>query len=270
MISTVHVDRQGYVIEVFQNTRKGALDERRYAGRLIEAEGEVCAGWSYDGQKFSLPPPRVLPEAVRTERDRRIDTPFPERFRSQVTALGGDNALRVHRYVSEVLRVAEAMMDDAPSDYRDDRHWPKVPKLQDLAVPQRLSEVSSSPVNVTVAPVIHVPASQASQAAEATPLTIEHRTVSDHVQTVSHPAEGDFGLDRSDPLYALKVALVRTIADTVDDTIERHGDQIPADIWEAWSDQLAEMAAMATAATSEEHLAAQGVRVAAFIQGKAA
>jgi len=261
MISTVHVDRQGYVIEVFQNTRKGALDERRYAGRLIEAEGEVCAGWSYDGQKFSLPPPRVLPEAVRTERDRRIDTPFPERFRSQVTALGGDNALRVHRYVSEVLRVAEAMMDDAPQDYRDDGHWPKVPKLQDLAVPQRLSEVSASPVNVTVAPVIHVPA------AEATPLTIEHRTVS---QASQQPAEGDFGLDRSDPLYALKVALVRTIADTVDDAIERHGDQIPADIWEAWSDQLAEMAAMATAATSEDHLAAQGVRVAAFIQGKAA
>jgi hypothetical protein len=259
MISTVHIDRQGYVIEVFQNTRKAALDARRYEGKLLEAEGDICVGWSWDGQRFVLPPPRVLPEAVRAERDKRIDTPFPKRFRDQVTALGGDNALKISTYASEVMRVAESMMDDAPQDYRDDRYWPKVPKLADLAVPQRVSELAPSPVNVTVAPVIHMPAVET----KAAPLLVEHRTVSDSVPAVS---VDEYGLDRSDPLYPLKVALVHTIEETVD----RHGDSIPAEIRGAWEDQLAEMAAIATAAQSKEAIAVQEDRVAAFVEGKAA
>jgi hypothetical protein len=61
----------------------------------MEVEGDVRVGWHWDGQKFSLPLPRIMPEAVRKERDRRIETPFPKGFRDQATALGGDNALAV-------------------------------------------------------------------------------------------------------------------------------------------------------------------------------
>lgn len=261
MISTVHLDRQGYVVEVFQNTRKTTLDDRKYPGTIMEVKGDVCPGMRWDGQKFVTPPPRIDPEAVRDERDRRINDHFPERFRSQVTVFGGENALKVSRYVSEVNRVAEAMGDDAPQDYRDDRHWPRVPVLIDLPVPQRVVEghPSSQPVNVTIAPVINA------QPVEAKPVPLEvvHRTVSDSVSPVS---PGEFGLDTRDPLYALKVAMFRTI----EDTVQRIGPGLPDDLREEWEDQLAEIAAIATAATSEDQIAAQGMRVAALIEGKAA
>lgn len=257
MTNTVHLDRQGYVDTVFQNTRVATLDERKFPGTLMEVQGPITPGMRWDGQRFVTPPPRIAPEAVRAERDRRVDGPFPERFRAQITALGGDNALKVSRYVSECMRVAESMMDDAPRDYRDDRHWPRAPELIDLAVPHRA--VEGQPVNVTIAPVINAQPVEAKPA----PLEIVHRTVPDSVSTVS---EGEFGLDTRDPLYALKVAMFRTI----EDTAQRIGPGLPEDIREAWEDQLAEIAAIATAATSEDQIAAQGERVAAFIEGKSA
>lgn len=258
MTHTVHLDRQGYVDTVFQNTRAATLDERKFPGTLMEVQGPVTPGMRWDGQRFVTPPMRVDPEAVRTERDRRIESHFPERFRDQVTVFGGDNALRVSRYVSEVNRVAEAMGEDAPQDYSHDRHWPRVPALSDLQVPQRVVEMSPStgqPVNV----VINAQPIEA----KSVPLEIVHRTVSDSVSPVS---DGEFGLDIRDPLYALKVAMFRTI----EDTVQTHGPSIPDDIRESWEDQLAEIAAKATAATSEDQIAAQGMRVAALIEGKAA
>lgn len=246
MISTVHIDRQGYVDTLLCNTRKATLDAKRYPGTLMEVEGPVCVGWHWDGQKFSLPPPRISPEAVRAERDRRVDGPFPERFRAQITALGGDNAVSVSNYVSAVFKVAEAFGDDAPQDYRDDRHWPRVPKLRDLPVPQRVAEISpvtGAPVNITVAPVIHA------TPAEPKALLVEH----------SVPSPGEYGLDRSDPLYDRKVRLIRFLED--------NEPKFPSD--EAWKDALGHLAALHTRSQSLDELERREEAVFAHIEGQA-
>lgn len=258
MVHTVLLDHAGYVVQLWQDTRAATLDARKYPGTLMEVDGPIAPGYRWDGQRFVLPPPRIPVEAVADERQRRIETYFPERFRAQVTALGGDNAVRMHRYVTEVHKVSERMtLDEPPQDFKDDHHWPTPPIMADMPVPVRHHE--AAPVHVTVAPVINA------QPVERPPIPLEivHRTVSESVSPVS---EGEFGLDRNDPLYALKLALVRTIAETV----ERHGPEIPEDIRESWEDQLAEMAAIATAATTEGQIAAQGQRVAAFVEGRAA
>lgn len=247
MIHTVHVDLQGYVDTVFRDTRKASLDAKRYPGKLIEITGDVAPGWHWDGEKFSLPPPRIAQEAVRKERDRRIETPFPKGFRDQATALGGDNALAVSNYVAAVMKVAEAFGDDAPVDYRDDRHWPKVPKLQPMSVPRAVSELAPStgaPVNITVAPVIHA------TPAEPKALLVEH----------SIPSPGEYGLDRSDPLYDRKVRLIRFLED--------NEPKFPSD--EAWKDSLGHLAALHTRSQSLDELERREEDVFAHIEGQAA
>ena len=172
-IHTVLIDRAGYVTQVWQNTQAATLDARTYAhlGTLMEVRGDVVAGWRWDGQQFVLPPMRPHPSAVVQERERRIETYFPARFREQVTALGGHNARRMHRYVTEVNRIAEAMLasEAAPANFRDDRYWPAVPLMEDLGVPVRHLEAQPAaalqqapqPISITVAPVIHAGADRA-------------------------------------------------------------------------------------------------------------
>ena len=251
---TVHLDRQGYVDTVFRDTRKASLDARKYPGTLMEVTGDVAPGWRWDGQRFALPPPRVPPSALRAERDKRIDTPFPKCLRDQVTALGGANALAVSNYVSSVFRAAEAFGDDAPQDYRHDRHWPRVPKLRDMPVPQRveaISPVTGAPVNITVAPVIHA------TPAEAKALVVEHKTVSNSVR----PVFDEYGIDRNDPLYEHKVRLIRFIEEEVE-------PDAPDD--DAWKDALGRLAALHTEAQSLPELMDREEKVLAFIEGRKA
>lgn len=56
MITTVHLDRHGYVVEVFHNTRIPQLDARKYPGTLMEVTGPVVVGMRWDGQAFVSPP----------------------------------------------------------------------------------------------------------------------------------------------------------------------------------------------------------------------
>lgn len=251
---TVHIDRRGYVEAVFRDQRKASLDAKRYPGTLMEVTGDVVPGWHWDGQKFSLPPPRITPEVVRKERDRRIETPFPKGFRDQATALGGENALAVSNYVAAVMKVAETFGDDAPQDYRDDRHWPKVPKLRDLPVPRAVSEISpitGAPVNITVAPVIHA------TPAEAKALVVEHKTVSDSVR----PVFDEYGIDRNDPLYDRKARLIAFIETEVEPSA-------PDD--EAWKDALGRLAALHTESQSLADLEKREAEVFDHIEGRAA
>lgn len=254
MTHTVHLDRQGYVVEAFLNTKLETLDARKYPGTLMEVTGDVVPGWRWDGQRFVLPPPRVPPSAVRAERDRRIDTPFPERLRAQITAFGGENASNVSRYTAQVFRVAEAMGDDAPADYRDDRHWPRVPELVDMKVPVRVHDgvpVSAAPVTVNVAPVINT------TQAEPKALVVHHEPAPAPVA----PRYDAYGLDMNDPLYGKKAALISYIEEKVEPIA-------PDD--EGWKDELGRRAALHTAAQSLEELENREAEVFDHIEGKAA
>lgn len=251
---TVHIDRQGYVESVHRDTRMASMDAKRYPGTLMEVTGDVVPGWHWDGHKFSLPPPRITPEAVRKERDRRVDGPFPERFRAQITALGGENALAVSNYVAAVLRVAEGFGDDAPQDYRDDRHWPKVPKLRDAPVPVRVHDVSSvsaAPVTVNIAPVINT------TQAEPKALVVHHEPA----PVRPAPQFDDYGLDRNDPLYDRKAKLIAFIETEVE-------PDAPDD--ESWKDALGRLAAMHTESQSLDELEKREDAVFGHIEGRAA
>lgn len=253
MTHTVHIDRQGYVDTVFQNTRAATLDARKYPGTLMEVTGDVAPGWRWDGQRFALPPPRVPPSALRAERDRRIDGPFPERFRAQITALGGDNAVSVSNYVSSVFRAAEAFGDDAPQDFKDDRHWPKVPKLRDLQVPQRadVSPALGGPVTVNVAPVINT------TQPEPKALVVQHEAVP--VPARAAPDLDEHGLDRNDPLYPRKARMIAMIEQEVI-------PKAPAD--PAWNDALGHLAALHTASQSLSELEAREADIFDFLEGR--
>ena len=249
---TVHLDRLGYVDTVFRDTKKASLDERRYPGTLMEVTGEVCPGWLWDGHKFVLPPPRIHPDEVRAERDRRIEV-FPTRFRAQVAAFGGGNAMAVSNYLAEVYRVADAMVDDAPRDYREDRHWPRIPELRDMPVPTKSQDghSSSAPITISVAPVINA------TPGELKPVVIEQRAVSDSVR----PVFDDYGLDRNDPLYERKQWLIEFI----ENEIEPKAPDDPA-----WKDALGRLAALHTASQSLEQIEEREAQVIRFIEGQAA
>lgn len=206
MISTVHLDRHGYVLEVFHNTRSVQLDAGKFTGTLMEVTGPVVPGMRWDGQTFVLPPPRIPPEAVLNEKARR-SAMFPERLVKQITALGGDNAMKVSKYLGELHNAAERMMlSEPPRDFKDDKHWPTVPELHDLPLAQRfhdvspVSPVSGQPANITVAPVFHVAAPQAAQ--DPTPLIVHAK---------SETVQPSFTLDPSDPLYLHKLAFIRSL-----------------------------------------------------------
>jgi len=255
VIHTVHLDRQGYVDTVLLNTRSASLDARKYPGTLMEVSGDVCAGWRWDGQKFVLPPPRIMPEAVRTERDRRVNTPFPERLIAQVTAFGGSNAVNVSAYVKRVFQVAESFGDDAPADYRDDRHWPRVPELVDMEVPVRVHDVHAvSGAPITVAPVINVHTAKPEQ--EPRELVVHHETVP---PAPVAPRFDAYGLDRNDPLYKHKERLVTFIRKEVDPAA-------PND--PAWKDQVGLLLLQHTAAQTLDELHKREAQVFAFIEGK--
>jgi hypothetical protein len=251
---TVHLDRQGYVVESFLNTKIETLDARKYPGTLMEVTGDVCAGWRWDGQRFVLPPPRVPPQSVVDERVRR-SAQFPERFVRQMTALGGRNATLVSNYLSEVNRVAESMLlGDPPRDFKDDRHWPTAPILDDAPVPVRgydVAPVTGAPVNITVAPVIH--------ATQAEPKAL----VVHHEPAPARPAPqfDDYGLDRNDPLYDRKAKLIAFIETEVE-------PDAPDD--ESWKDALGRLAAMHTESQSLDELEKREEAVFEHIEGRAA
>lgn len=264
MITTVHLDRHGYVMEVFQNTMAATLDAGKYTGTLMEVTGPIAPGMRWNGQTFVSPPPRIPPGAVLDEKARR-SAMFPERLVKLITSIGGDNAMKVSKYLGELHNVAEGMMlSEPPADFKDDKYWPRVPELHDLPVArpvhemQSLSPVSGQPINIHVAPVINTSAPE--------PKAIEIRTVSESVPSVSDDdIAKTFGLDQSDPLFKLKLIFVKGVADAV----KEHGPLIPEEIRAEWQDRLAEMAAEATAATSAAKLDEQGVRVEAFLRGAA-
>jgi hypothetical protein len=265
MSHTVHLDRNGYVVEVFLNTKPASLDAQKYAGTLMEVLGDVCPGWRWDGQRFALPPPRIPAEAVIAERDRRINTHFPERLREQITSFGSANAIRMQRYIAEVQSTAEAMvLGDPPSDYRDDRRWPLVPTMEPMEVPARVHDVptvSAAPISVHVVPVIHT--------SEAKPqaLVVQHETLPVRQPDVVQVDE--FGISRSDPLYDMKHRLVSAIEATVKDVIERSGHEISQSDLDTWQAELGRLAALATDAQTESEFLAQESRVEAFLKGAA-
>jgi hypothetical protein len=244
MTHTVHLDRHGYVVEVFQNTRIPQLDANRYAGTLMEVTGPIAPGMRWNGEAFVSPPPRIPVEAVHAERDRRINLYFPKAFREQVTAFGGNNALNMQRYLSDVHKTTELMGLDPPRDFKDDVRWPTPPRMEDMPVAQRFHDfhgvppVSGPPVNI--APVFNV-----SGAAPAQPLVIQ-----------SPPAErvevGGFALDPNDPLYHRKMALIGSIA-----AFDEKNDGIPESI----EPDVTAAALKATMATSVEDLSIHESRV---------
>jgi hypothetical protein len=254
MTHTVHLDRQGYVDTVFLNTKKETLDARKYPGTLMEVTGDVCAGWRWDGQRFVLPPPRVPPQSVVDERVRR-SAQFPERFVRQMTALGGRNATLVSNYLSEVNRVAESMLlGDPPRDFKDDRHWPTAPILDDAQVPVRVHDVpsvSAAPVTVNIAPVINT------TQPEPKALVVHHEPA----PARPAPQYDDYGLDRNDPLYDRKAQLIAFIEHEVE-------PDAPDD--EAWKDALGRLAAMHTESQSLDELDKREDAVFAHIEGQRA
>jgi hypothetical protein len=256
MTHTVHLDRQGYVVESFLNTKIETLDARKYPGTLMEVTGDVCAGWRWDGQRFVLPPPRVPPQSVVDERVRR-SAQFPERFVRQMTALGGSNATKVSNYLSEVNRVAESMLlGDPPRDFKDDRHWPTPPVLDDAPVPVRVQDsvpVSAAPVTVNIAPVINT------TQAEPKALVVHHEPARDAPSAASR--FDDYGLDRNDPLYDRKAKLIAFIENEVE-------PDAPDD--ESWKDALGRLAAMHTESQSLDELEKREDAVFSHIEGRAA
>ena len=258
MTHTVHLDRQGYVVESFLNTKLETLDARKYPGTLMEVTGDVCAGWRWDGQRFVLPPPRVPPQSVVDERVRR-SAQFPERFVRQMTALGGRNATKVSNYLSEVNRVAESMLlGDPPRDFKDDRHWPTPPVLDDAQVPVRVHDsvpVSAAPVTVNIAPVINT------TQPEPKALVVHHEVAPTPVVHREPPQFDDYGLDRNDPLYDRKAKLIAFIETEVE-------PDAPDD--EAWKDALGRLAAMHTESQSLDELEKRENAVFSHIEGRAA
>lgn len=241
MITTVHTDRHGYVIEVFQNTRIPQLDAGKYPGTLMEVTGPIAPGMRWDGQTFVAPPPRIPLEAVVAEKERRAAM-FPERFVKLITALGGDNAMKVTKYLGELHNTADRLMlSEPPPDYKDDKHWPAVPELHDLPIAQRVHESQSfpsvssgQPISIHVAPVINAsaPAPQ-----ESRPIVIQSESRG------SEPAEAaHYGLDVNDPLYHHKLALVKSI-----EAMDEQG-RLPAAI----EPDVTAAAVLATAARSLE------------------
>lgn len=247
MITTVHLDRHGYIVEVFNSTRIPQLDVGKYPGTLMEVTGPVVVGMRWDGQAFVSPPPRIPPEAVLDEKARR-SAMFPERFVKQITALGGDNAMKVSKYLGELHNTADRLMlSEPPPDYKDDKHWPAVPELLDLPIAQRVHDfqsvpsVSGQPISIHVAPVINA---SAPAAPEARPLIIQQ-------QAPERAEAAHYGLDINDPLYHHKLALVRSI-EAMDDQ-GAIPDQVEPDVTAA--------AVMATAARSIEEFEAHKSRV---------
>lgn len=76
-IHTVLIDRAGYVVQVWQNTRLATIDQRKHGGTLLEVAGHVVAGMRYVDGAFYAAPLRPRPEAVRQEGERRINLHFP-------------------------------------------------------------------------------------------------------------------------------------------------------------------------------------------------
>jgi hypothetical protein len=244
MISTAHLDRHGYVMEVFHNTRSAMLDAGKFTGSLMEVKGPIAPGMRWNGETFVMPPPRIPPEAVLAERARR-SAMFPEGFVKQITKLGGDNAMKVSKYLGEIHNAAERMMlSEPPADFKDDKHWPTVPELHDLPVAQRVHEFQSVPTvsgqPVTIAPVFNV------AAPEAKPIILQQAA-----QPAEHVEVGGFALDPNDPLYLHKLALIRAI----DEYDKKY--KIP----DAVEPEVTKVAIKATAATNLEEIEAHKSRV---------
>lgn len=251
MITTVHLDRHGYVVEVFQNTRIPQLDARKYPGTLMEVMGPVAPGMRWNGEAFVSPPPRIPVEAVHAERDRRINLYFPEAFREQVTAFGGDNAIRMQRYLSDVHKTAELMGLDPPQDFKEDVRWPTPPRMEGLPVAQRFHDVqgvpsvSAPPVNI--APVFNV----AGPAATPVQPFVIQSPPSERVEV------GGFALDPNDPLYHRKLALIGSISAFDEERRKQGLEGIPASI----EPDVTAAALKATMATSVEDLSIHESRV---------
>ena len=242
MITTVHIDRLGYVVEMFMNTRMVQLDANRFPGTLMEVTGPVAPGMRWTGEAFVSSPPRIPVEAVHAERDRRINLYFPEALREQVTAFGGDNAINMQRYLSDVHKTAELMGLDAPQDFKEDHRWPTPPRMESM--PVRFHDVQSVP-SVSGPPVTISPVFNVAGPAPAHPPFVIQNPPETRVEV------GGFALDPTDPLYHRKLALIGSIA-MYD---ERNG--IP----DAIEPAVTAVALKATAATSSEELSQHESRV---------
>lgn len=299
MIHTALVDRAGYVTQVWQNKHPATLDARAYAhlGDLVGCTGPVVAGMRYVNGGFYAAPSRPNPAWIKQEAERRIELHFPSGFRRQIEALGGDNALKMSTYIRQVTETATGMMaaDLAPTDFKSDHWWPHPPLLTALQVPQRVIEhqayqaAAAQPITVHVAPVINAGERGESGGNRGLPALVQHEAVSTgqepHFEPVSNvrslpvkrpptttvepinDGESDgrsFGgdLDRRDPLYALKLALVQAIAATA----EKHRNMLA----DSTVHVLAEIAALGTAATTQAQVNEQRARVKAVIEGLAA
>lgn len=288
MIHTVLVDRAGWVIQAWHGTRSAALDARAYAhqGTLVECTGPVACGMRYVDGAFVMAPYRPDAEAIAKEAQRRIDLPFPEGFRRQVTAIGGDNALRMHTYIATVTKTAETMMASAtpPGDYKNDRYWPTPPIMVDMPMPVRhvdMPQMPAQPISVHVAPVIHAGTERVREVVQETLPAVrqeaqESRVVSFPVPESAHvkrpPAVQsepaiDIGSGQAEEwLRPLKETAVRSIGAVA----EAHEGDVPEAEREAWNERLAGFAADITAATTREGILAVQERALRFISGEAA
>ena len=289
------IGKAGVVEQVWQNTRAASLDASRYPGKLVETEGDIAPGMRLVGGVFLASPPLVTRKAMAAEIKRRSDDLFPAGVREMLARMGGEAAIAVQAYVQEVARVGQDMLtaDEIPQDYRDDKHWPKVPRVS-MPVPVASTGLAHS---VTVAPVINVtPGSvdvtrEVSQVIDSPRADVARRDAehdaassgrkvvgnsqpfSDQmpVATVSAPVspqiqqlvpvdeyQGHGSLD------GLKVALV-TAANAVS---VKHEPGMWGGARKRFREGLAERAALVLAAQSVEGVKAAHGRLLAFIEGK--
>lgn len=300
-IHTVLVDRAGYIVQSWLNTRAATLDPRAYShlGTLMEATGPVVAGMRHVDGGFYAAPIRPDNAFIQAEAERRINLHFPEGFRINVTALGGDNALKIANYVGTVHKTAENMMaaQIPPSNWKADEWWPSPPAMELLQIPQRVIEhqpyqaAAVQPITVHVAPVINageryesgghvadvlrtgglpalvqheaVPTGQGAQfepVSNVRSLPVKRPSATTVEPLNAGESDGRSGLDPRDPLYALKIALVSAIATTAT------SHALPS----STVNVLAEIAALGTAANTRDEVEAQRKRVAKVIEGLAA
>lgn len=286
------VGKAGIVDQVWQNTRAASLDASRYPGKLVETEGDIAPGMRLVNGVFLASPPLVTRKALAAEIKRRSDDLFPSGVREMLARMGGDAAHAVQAYVQGVASVGQDMLtaDEIPQDYRDDKHWPKVPRV---SMPVPVASTGLVPSVTVGAPIINVTTGQSEPAqvvvhqldrenrqradepvsplgAQLTPVASNYAPKSS-VAKVSTPVstqvqelvpvdeyQGHGSLD------ALKIALV-TAANAVS---VRHEPGMWGGARKRFRDGLAERAALVIAAQSVEGVKAAHGRLLDFIEGR--
>lgn len=277
-MTTVALIRRGWVEQIWLNKRADQIDARLYDGDLIEVEGPVSAGMRYENGRFSIAPPRVLPEAIRNEASRRIERVFPEATQAMIASAGGEMASRMVEYVRAVHARAQAFlgMEAAPADFRSDGYWPPVPSLEGSLVP--IVVPAASPVPALPAPQeVRVVVEQ-----KAAPQIIEHRTVEHALpaQTSNLPATqmtakspahvpGSVALELATPAEFDILALLKTAVEgAIQEFYDAHkGAFTDPEAHNRWLDQLTAFAAEVRASTTVAGVEAAKTRMETFISG---